>query len=256
MPSSATHRLPIAPAVLDPETFDRYAQSWEHQIDGDSPDVSAWFASSNSKLLNYVYLPEEFVSPLLQNTDGNTVSIRTKFVLVPGAQSSETSSAFSIVLYGIDEAGIRTSEYYLAGVAEVPANVVIVSAANDPIPPKTAAAWIINWNQFTPATISPALFNSETPKTTAPAQYVPLYGYTFQMSDFTEAWQNHSPTEDALWLNFDLRERENAPSGAPLMFGTIVTLNATPPSGDVPGEIKLSSKLFYYDIAKPCPPYC
>jgi len=216
--------VPINPRPLTPTEFTTMTGDWQKLMaTGDIETLRTAFASSAGPLSNYAYLPGPLVGKLL-HTSSKTVAIRTKFVL------ADASPTFSLAVYGIDPAGTATTPYFLMGTAAVPAsihNVMALLDADEEIPAAEAAAWVMNWHGQNADNFTAAPFASSAGM---------LRGYT---------------------LNFDMHAPDFIPPVSPgqLLFSTIVTLN-TVPSENTPGTIVLSPALRYYDVSRPCPPYC
>lgn len=237
--------VPINPRPLTPTEFTTMTGDWQKLMaTGDIETLRIAFASSAGPLSNYAYLPGPLVGKLL-HTSSKTVAIRTKFVL------ADASPTFSLAVYGIDPAGTATTPYFLMGTAAVPAsihNVMALLDADEEIPAAEAAAWVMNWHGQNADNFTAAPFASSAGM---------LRGYTFPISDFQDPWPAAPGADAALWLNFDMHAPDFIPPVSPgqLLFSTIVTLN-TVPSENTPGTIVLSPALRYYDVSRPCPPYC
>lgn len=229
----------VTPSPIQHAEFDTITQVWQQHIDaGDIGMLRECLTSSTGALNNYAFLPGDLVDQLLSSPE--TVSIRTKFVIAGDAPT------FSLAVYGIGEDDAPTTPYFLMGVATMPATIVNdmpPPTANDPITPTQAADWVLDWNKLTPQTLTLASF-------TAPEG--PLLGYTFPVKDFQDAWSPASGPDEALWLIFDRHNTEEEP--AERLFSTIVILNTVPT--DAPGVIVLAPNKLFYDVSKPCPPYC
>lgn len=238
--------LPIACSTLSQKDFDTMTSSWKKLVnsEGASAGISASLTSTIDALTNYAYLSGDYVKQLLDNPD--TIAVRTKFVLTNDAQPS-----FSLAVYGITAKGEPTTPYFLMGVAAVPASIKKVESlltADEEIPAAQAAAWIMNWHALTPKSLTEAPFKSSAGM---------LLGYTFSVSDFKDPWPTTPAPNAALWLNFDMHTPVFTEPIWPgqLLFSTIVTLNEVPKDG-VAGTIVLSPDEHYYDVSRPCPPYC
>lgn len=239
--------LPITCCTLSQKEFDTMTDSWKLMVnsEGSAAGICTSLTSTDSALSNYAYLPAEYVKQLLDAS--TTVAIRTKFLLTDDAHPS-----FSLAVYGITALGVPTTPYFRMGVAAVPASIKKVEAlltANEEITAAQAAAWIMSWHALTPETITVA-----APFTSADGM---LLGYTFPVSDFQNPWPAKPDPDDALWLNFDRHAPNFTEPISPeqLLFSTIVTLNKVP-SDTAPGIIVLSPDEHYYDVSRPCPPYC
>jgi hypothetical protein len=238
--------LPITCSTLSQKDFDTMTNSWKAMVDSADRDagIRASLTSTVPALSNYAYLSKDYVNQLLANSA--TVAIRTKFVL-----TSDATPSFSLAAYGITAQGVPTTPYFLMGVAAVPAsikNVMSLLEVDEQIPAAQAAAWIMNWNNLTPESLTAAPFTSSAGM---------LLGYTFPVSDFQDPWPASPGGDAALWLNFDMHAPDFIPPISPeqLLFSTIVTLNKVP-NGTTPGTIVLAPNLRYYDVSRPCPPYC
>lgn len=238
--------LPISCSTLSQKDFDTMTDSWKAMVNSAGRDagIRASLTSTGSALSNYAYLSADYVNQLLANPA--TVAVRTKFVL-----TSDDQPSFSLAAYGITATGEPTTHYFLMGVAAVPASIKDVMSlldVDEEVPAAQAAAWILNWNKLTPETLTAAPFASSAGM---------LLGYTFPVSDFRDPWPENPGGDAALWLNFDMHAPDFIPPISPeqLLVSTIVTLNKVP-DGSTPGTIVLAPNLRYYDVSRPCPPYC
>jgi hypothetical protein len=231
--------LSVTPVPIQAAEFSTLTQTWQQHIDaGDMDMLRACFTSSTGALSNYAFLPGDLVSQLLDNPA--TVSVRTKFLL------AGDTPTFSMAVYGISKEEIPTTPYFLMGVATEPATIendMPPPMVGEPITPNDAASWVMNWHALTPQTLTLAPFNSPDG---------PLLGYTFPVKDFQDAWAPASGADAALWLIYDMHNSDK--KSTELLFSTIVILNTVP--SDAPGVIVLAPNKLYYDVSKPCPPYC
>jgi hypothetical protein len=266
----------IQPRLLKPSDFVNFAATWKQLVNANpllpgkltlSQVFTVYDTTSQSSVMNYVYLPNDYAVALLSAV--GTVAVQAKFVVV--ARDSKPLSVFSIVLFGIDGFGNSTTAYYLAGVANNPA-AVVHSTKKMQTPVKSvgldlAGNWIMNWNALKQQSkdkpsIDATLFNS---------MYGPVLGYTYPLDDFLDALFPAKMKLDrqALWLNFALH-KYNKPEATDdaysHLFSTVLTLNNLPTEtldsslaatadGSVSGNIDLSSSDSYYDVSRPSPPY-
>ena len=235
-------------ALLSPPDFKMYTQRWQQLASGsDSDALRACLLSSQGKVMNYVYLPNETTVALLSAV--GTVAIQLKFVVVPDATRPAPAETFTLALYGIDRNDNPTSAYYLASVPPMPATVQ-QSTSNEAVPFDLASTWLLNWAQLQPDDLTASLFDSRT-------EQGPLLGYTYPLPDFLAVLtQLKLPLSPALWFDFALHSYDNpgaTVAGESRLFGTVVTLGSVPPP-DQPGVIRLASELYYYDLAQPSPP--
>lgn len=244
----------ITPRAISRDEFEVYTTNWYDLVTGDDVEkLRTSFKIGNDQIMNYAYLSADIMTNnLLYEVAPTQPCVWTKFALVPKDDDPETL-LFSIILYSnnINPAGNGHPFYCLAGVREYPATIVAEHAGNptidEPVPTPTAAEWIQNWNNQHVDDIKFEMLGNEHER---------LLGYTFPLSDFQEAWQ---PAENAeLWLDFDKHTQmfpTPDPQG-PLLFSTLIDTNTTP-VGDEPGTIIIDDySLIYYDISRPCPPYC
>jgi len=244
--------FPFKPRLLSFDEFNDYTTSWEQLIDsGSSQDLQACFTSSTGAFINYAYLTSAELEPLLQDAQPTDL-IKTKFLLMPGEVP-----AFSLALLHTNADGKPLSDYYLAGVAALPADldpdilsqatprVAEPAAPDGKVPIETARIWIRNWHNMTAADLNATLFNS-------PQEGQHLRGYTFMVTDFTTPWTPSA--EAALWLNFDLKPQTADDPDSPLVFSTIIEINTIPVAGH-PGKISLQSTASFYDVSRPSPPF-
>ena len=270
--------LPFKPRPLLGTDFDGYTKSWEKLIaEGSLADLEACFMSSDGKTrINYVYLDESVLGPLLKNAVAGADFVKTKFVLVPG-ETPDDAPVFSLALYHTTADGCyvpdaKNPAYYLAGVAALPAELGIgrhqpAATPAGPVPPvpvppgyvptATAEMWIKNWNDLHPGGLNRQLFEASNEAANAPDAGTHLRGYTFMATDFMIPWPAQPTASDALWLNFDAKPQHPDIPNSALVFSTIVDINKIPVS-DEPGLLILSRQAVddaFYDISKPCPPY-
>ena len=269
-------RLPFGPTPLSSQDFETYTQRWKDLItaaaDVHNADarkmLQECFTSSNGAAINYAYLDDAVIAPLLMNAVPGEDLIKAKFVLI--GETLE-DSVFSIVLYHTRADGsyvpdAKNPHYYLAGVADKPAPLGIAAtqptaAAPGTIPPgcvptTTAEEWIKNWNNLGVNNITAQLFEASSHEID-PVFDTHLHGYTFRVTDFTNPWPQFRTMYDALWLNFDLKPQQEGNPDSAQVFSTIVDYNKTPNCPE-PGVLVLQKQVgqdAFYDISKPCPPY-
>lgn len=265
----------LKPRLLKPDDYVNFASAWKQLVNSDSPLPGALTLSqvftvygetSQSQVMNYVYLPNDYAVALLSAV--GTAAIQAKFV-VATTPGSQPMPVFSIVLFGIDGFGNPTTAYYLAGVASNPAAVVQGPTTSTETPAELvgldlAGNWTMNWQNLKQEAlaIDTKLFNS---------MYGPVLGYTYPLDDFLNALfpAKMALDTEALWLNFALH-KYNKPDATEevysYLFSTVLTLNSLPTtkpspdaaaakSGTVSGDIDLSSTDSYYDVSRPSPPY-
>ena len=248
----------VSPRRISTDEFHAYRKNWETVIaDPSSAMLKTCFASDDARLSNYVFMEIDPVKELIGFP--NTAQVQAMFVAAP----LEDPQFFTIVLIPLDKDGFPTSStYYLAGVASQPAHVGEAPSSPItlvPVPNPEAYPWIKAWNSFTPKTLTLDLFKSDQD---VPA-YRTLRAYTYTTDDFIDALRQPIPPENAaLWLDFALHseaKESGLADAADLTFAMTLCLNKmpvydTPPSYS--GEIDFTSAQHYFDLSKPCPPFC
>ncbi len=248
----------VQPRVITQADFQAYTLNWYNLVtEDDLAQLQNSFKVDDDRLMNYVYLTAEIMKDnLLWEVAPTQPCVWAKFALVP-LDNDPSKLIFSIILYSnnINPQGKGHPYYCLAGVRRQPAKVEIKhsgsSTSDEPIPTPEAAVWIENWNKRTVGELGFEMLGNAHER---------LLGYTFPLSDFQNAWVPEGKATPELWVNFDMHTRmfptpDPDPEGN-LVFSTMIDTNTTP-TGDDPGTITIDdSRITYYDISRPCPPYC
>ena len=228
----------IEPQKITPAEFQSRTASWTDIVNGTNIyNLRACF-DSKSECMNFAYLSHDMACLLVADSD--TVTVQSMFAVQPTPAGDTT---FSLVFFGINSAGVRNTDYLLAGVTELPAEIEVEpDAANAEIPYAKAVAMIKSWNALTLDTLDFTQFDT-------PGDAGRLRGYAHDAKDFVRACANEA--YNGLWFNFARHTDE----GAPNSFVTVMCLNDLPIDG-TRSKLVMSPKAVYYDLSKPCPPLC
>ncbi|AMJ66789.1 hypothetical protein [Hymenobacter sp. PAMC 26628] len=223
--------MSVIPSILTPEQFEQYSAEWlkiANDAEGDA--LAQCFAAPGHGRRTCASLPIQQLVWLVSTV--GVVFVRTRFLAI--APSDGHPARFALALFATDAAGKRLSAYYLADAEEAASALHATQVPHDLV-----KAWLQNWTAA-PA-VTPVLFATA---------YGPLQGYTFDVGDFLEPLFAAQPFGDqTLRISFGLHEYYPVEGPLAQTFGLVLRLHD-------PKKLEGGSDDPFFDMSKPCPPYC